>query len=97
ESGGAVGGVRRGEGLNSNDATLGSNLSARQIQQLPMNERAATNLLTLQPGVASDAPAARTRTSLSDAITQPDSGVQAEATGGEVGDLFEYRIDQPVT
>jgi hypothetical protein len=30
-------------------------------------------------------------------ITAGESGVQTEATGGEVGDLFEYRIDQPVT
>ena len=30
-------------------------------------------------------------------ITEGESGVQTEATGGEVGDLFEYRIDQPVT
>lgn len=35
--------------------------------------------------------------SLSDAITGADSGVEAAATGSEVGDLFEYRIDQPVT
>jgi hypothetical protein len=35
--------------------------------------------------------------SLSDAITRPDSGVETAATGSEVGDLFEYRIDQPVT
>ena len=25
------------------------------------------------------------------------SGVEAAATGSEVGDLFEYKIDQPVT
>ena len=35
--------------------------------------------------------------SISDAITQPESGVETAATGSEVGDLFEYRIDQPVT
>src|SRR5205085_9967182 len=29
--------------------------------------------------------------------TRPDSGVETAATGSEVGDLFEYRIDQPVT
>ena len=34
---------------------------------------------------------------ISDAITQPESGVETAATGSEVGDLFEYRIDQPVT
>src|SRR5213076_2760318 len=36
-------------------------------------------------------------TTLSDAITRADPGVEAAATGSEVGDLFEYRIDQPVT
>jgi hypothetical protein len=35
--------------------------------------------------------------SLSDAITGPESGVETAASGSEVGDLFEYRIDQPVT
>ncbi|HYJ46254.1 MAG TPA: hypothetical protein VEV81_06535, partial [Pyrinomonadaceae bacterium] len=36
-------------------------------------------------------------TSLSDAIIGQRGGVEAAATGSEVGDLFEYRIDQPVT
>jgi hypothetical protein len=35
--------------------------------------------------------------SVSDAITRRDSGVETAATGSEVGDLFEYRIDQLVT
>lgn len=35
-------------------------------------------------------------TSLSDAIRSEES-VKTAATGAEVGDLFEYRIDQPVT
>jgi len=30
-------------------------------------------------------------------ITEGDSGVQTEANGAEVGDLFEYRIEQPVS
>lgn len=34
---------------------------------------------------------------LSDAITSENSGVATAATGGEVGDLFEYRVDRPVT
>jgi hypothetical protein len=42
-------------------------------------------------------PAAGPATSLSDLITSEDAGVKAAATGSEVGDLFEYRIDQPVT
>src|SRR5258708_10603390 len=34
---------------------------------------------------------------MSDAIGRRDLGVEAAAPGSEVGDLFEYRIDQPVT
>lgn len=36
-------------------------------------------------------------TSLSDAIADEESGVEALAEGNQVGDLFEYRIDQPMT
>lgn len=36
-------------------------------------------------------------TSISSAITSGESGVEAAATGGEVGELFEYRVEQPVT
>lgn len=51
-------------------------------------------------GVVSDAPpppSAKPRTSLSDAISEEESGVTAAAKGSEVGDLFEYRIEQAVT
>lgn len=41
---------------------------------------------------AADGPLVR----LSDAITSEES-VKTAATGNEIGDLFEYRIDQPVT
>lgn len=36
-------------------------------------------------------------TTLSDGVTGPDSGIRTAATGNEIGDLFEYRIDHPVT
>ena len=36
-------------------------------------------------------------TTLSDALGGEDSGIRTAATGNEVGDLFEYRIEQPVT
>ncbi len=36
-------------------------------------------------------------TTLSDAITGGDSGVEAAAKGNELGDLFEYSVEQPVT
>ena len=42
-------------------------------------------------------PASGPVTSISDAITSEESGVKTAATGKQFGDLFEYRIDQPVT
>jgi hypothetical protein len=42
-------------------------------------------------------PTAGPETVLSDAITAEDSGIKTAATGNEIGDLFEYRIDHPVT
>ncbi|HEX8248355.1 MAG TPA: hypothetical protein VF599_09305 [Pyrinomonadaceae bacterium] len=36
-------------------------------------------------------------TSISEALTNQISGVETSATGGEIGDLFEYRIDRPVS
>lgn len=36
-------------------------------------------------------------TRVSDALTGNSSGVTAAASGEEIGDLFEYRIEQPVT
>jgi hypothetical protein len=37
------------------------------------------------------------RPALNVLIAQRQSGVEAETTASEIGDLFEYRIDQPVT
>ncbi len=39
----------------------------------------------------------RPSTSISTAITGGESGVEAAASGSELGELFEYRIEQPVT
>lgn len=36
-------------------------------------------------------------TSVSDAIVTEKSGVQTAATGEEIGDLFEYKIEQPIS
>ncbi len=50
--------------------------------------RATSNYLSLLPGAT---------TSLSDALKTETSGVVTAATGNELGDLFEYRIDAPVS
>ena len=74
----------------SSNAALNSSIQQRQISQLPLNN--VIGLLT-----SAGASSSFGGVSLSDAITSRDSGVEAAATGAEVGDLFEYRIDQPVT
>ena len=77
--------------------------SAETFTDLPTNGRAyfggavngnrrRSNNFTIE-GVDS----LRVTKSMAQVITGGESGVQTEATGGEVGDLFEYRIDQPVT
>ncbi|MFN0111068.1 MAG: hypothetical protein ACKVZH_19580 [Blastocatellia bacterium] len=39
----------------------------------------------------------RPSTSVSSAMTSGESGVETAASGSEVGELFEYRVEQPVT
>ena len=39
----------------------------------------------------------RPSTSVSSALTSGESGVETAASGSEVGELFEYRVEQPVT
>ncbi|MDT5158810.1 MAG: hypothetical protein QOH51_3167 [Acidobacteriota bacterium] len=55
-----------------------------------------SNLALMSPGVTS-AGKFSAAVSLSEAIAGGNSGVEAAAEGGEVGDLFEYQIEQPVT
>jgi len=103
--GGAVGGGAmniRKDGANETVTVTGNRLAQGQgfAYQGPANNRAAQGLMALSPAPSNNyafAGGAANVTSLSDAITRPDSGVEAAATGAEVGDLFEYKIDQPVT
>jgi Carboxypeptidase regulatory-like domain len=71
----------------------------RQISQLAAGAGARNNNFVQNfhldgAYIGAAAPAA---TSLSDAITSSDSGVQTAAEGEEIGDLFEYQISHPVT
>lgn len=92
EAGGSFGAAQTGF-VSKDQPRRTQAFAQQQIVQLPMNSPNNMNNLTLTPGAASPQPEA----SLSDAMTRPDSGVEAAATGSEVGDLFEYKIDQPVT
>lgn len=75
------------------------NVTSEAVQSLPMNGRSAFGLLRIQPGAAG----ANTflmdgqQTTMSEALTSGKSGVSAAATGNDIADMFEYRIEQPVT
>jgi len=77
------------------DASTVVNSSNATIGRSPLNGRGLYSLNSLRP--SSGPNTSLDGVSVSDAMTRPDSGVETAATGSEVGDLFEYRIDQPVT
>jgi hypothetical protein len=76
-----LGGGGVGGGVGSNGVDFSKNYSANS----------SSNRMII------DGAAATATTALSDAISSGNSGVETAATGAEVGDLFEYHIDQPVT
>jgi hypothetical protein len=59
-----------------------SNTISQQINSLPLNGRSSNNFALMTPG------ATTAETSVSDALTSNNSGVQAAASGEELGDLF---------
>jgi hypothetical protein len=88
-----VGGVQETVTVTASAETLSNSISQSSVRRLPLSGRGLYSLSLLSPGSSTSLEGV----SVSDAITRPDSGVEAAATGSEVGDLFEYRIDQPVT
>ncbi|HYP26022.1 MAG TPA: hypothetical protein VE262_04820 [Blastocatellia bacterium] len=88
-------GVGSGSGANETvEVTAGAQLvestQSQLSKNLPLNGRAmdGADMSLAHP------PAPR---NMSEAITSGESGVETAASGAEVGDLFEYRIEQPVT
>jgi hypothetical protein len=65
-------------------------ITNQQIQNLQLNSR-NYDMAANSTGFT------RAETSVSDALTSGASGVETAAQGAEVGELFEYRIEQPVT
>ncbi|MGD9587898.1 MAG: hypothetical protein AB7Q37_07595 [Pyrinomonadaceae bacterium] len=81
---GASYGSGSGSGYGSGDGTGSGAGMGRSV----VNASVSQNMLSLLPGAT---------TSVSDALVSEKGGVQTAATGSELGDLFEYRIDLPVT
>ncbi len=81
--------------VNSSDASLGNNFSSQQISQLPINSRNATGFALTTGGQSNYF--SGSQTTVSEALANNRGGVQTAATGEELGDLFEYKIEQPIT
>ncbi len=86
------------------------NVTSSQITELPRGTN-FTSLLRVAPGVRPEGLAGgfavdgasgaenvfQVETTVSEALISGKGGVQAAAKGEEIGDLFEYRIERPVT
>ena len=89
--------------INTESAAVAAGISAKQIQSLPLNGRNVSNYLQLSNNnnrfntSANSTGFAPATTSVSNAMTSGESGVETAAQGEQLGDLFEYRIEQPVT
>lgn len=85
--------------LNTTNGSIGNTLTSKQIMQLPLNARNTQNLLSLQAGSSNNfmVDGFASTTTVSDALSNNRGGIQTAATGEEIGDLFEYKIEQPVT
>jgi hypothetical protein len=78
--------------------TVGATITTRQVAELPINGRRMNGFAV--DGVAKDdrdtIKTERDEPSITESMLN-DQSVQTAAKGSEVGDLFEYKIDQPVT
>lgn len=95
------------------DGKSASEVTSQQVKDLPLNGRRVQNYAQMTPGVSAQYATSNTfiadgqetsnfrsangEVSVSSALTSGASGVQTAASGEELGDLFEYKIDQPMT
>ena len=100
EEGSGIGrGNGRGDGIG--DATVDTTSTKLEIQNLPNNTRQSSNFQVDGTSGSENTfiidGQEINSTRVSDALTSGNSGITTAATGDEIGDLFEYRIAQPVT
>ena len=67
------------------------------LNNLPLNGRRGDNAFAADGAESGRGSVVVPEPSLSARMTSSDSGVVTAAEGSEVGDLFEYKIEQPVT
>jgi hypothetical protein len=90
-----VGNVNESVDVTAN--SIGSTITSEQLTNMPLNSRSTLSLLTIAPGVGNSMKFEKDEPSVTEALLNNNSGVDTAASGQEVGDLFEYKIDQPVT
>src|SRR6266851_1023198 len=83
----------------SDESEVSTSVDSRKVIELPSQGRNYSTFSTLQPGggPGGGGGGGKNRESLSNLVSRRESGVKEETTASEVGDLFEYHIDQPVT
>jgi hypothetical protein len=84
----------------SDESDLSTSVDSRQVVELPNQSRNFSSIAALNAGIGGGkggGGGGRNRESLSNLVSRRESGVEEETTASEVGDLFEYHIDQPVT
>lgn len=96
--------------VNTQDSTLGNTVNQQQVQNLPLNARqtqvqpqvsaqySRSNEFTVDgsSGAENNFRVA-TETTVSEALRNSQNNYQNTTVAEEIGDLFEYRIEQPVT
>jgi hypothetical protein len=83
--------------VNVTAATDSATINQRQISNLPSNSRNYQQSYTLDGAANNNFISNAPTTTVSDAIASGAAGVETAAQGEEVGDLFEYKIAQPIT
>ncbi len=97
--------------VGNTESRIQTNLTQAQSQNLPVSGRNPASLVQMQPGAqysntlrtdGADSNEARSNfrtvdTTVSEALQNSSESYQNTTVGEEIGDLFEYRIEQPVT
>jgi hypothetical protein len=96
EGTGRGGGTGSGSGRGNGDDGRGDD-SKNKVRNEVSGSRGQSNVITLDGVDSNNSMMSGKETSVSEALLNNKSGVDTAATGEEIGDLFEYKIEQPMT